>query len=1117
MEPDRKIKFTVPKLKPKLFCGLSNDIQGNAHFISENIIIHPIGRVLVIDNLEDYSQQYIKLPQSHKVVNIVTISPDRELIAVSEEATRPTVSVYEIRTKIRLKLLGNPIQAGTKDGRIVVVESADLRGVYKAYDLNEIYLKVKVKEADGRQNQVSLASNQVTDLEKSGIYEVRALTAFSEGFAYSCCTGTINVFRRTEVNKWIKYNIIDVRGPALGTMDLTKMDQVNFITVSPAEKKMMVTTGRTDLYVGDLFQEQNMEKVVGLRDRTCRIWDYKQKNVVLIKDFPDEIYSAAFHPSGFYCLLGFTDKLKLLMILIDDMKPIRHVDIKGCTLVEFSKGGHIFAAVNGVAVELYSSVTFQNLAILTGHIGPVRAVQFVKDDCFLYTCGQEGSLYKWNIQNQKRIEDIFTKGCANYDVAAKTAGDMVYTVGTDGTLKEIMDGEIIKTVPLNQYALHAIVISHSDQLMFVGGEKGCVVSVVYPLVYPPAYKEFSMHTQPVTKILITNDDDIVVSVSAEGALCIWEIKNAKGKKKNMLAGFSHLTEVILDIEEWTRRIEEIGELRTRMAEVEGEHSYVVRQVTAAHEATLKEVHGGYIQSIEDLKGRIKQMEREHLLELHNYSTRMEELMNVHGHELDTKERQYASKFIREYERYDDLVENTKMKIGHFKRKFRALKKAAKKVIDSLREEKDEIIEIKSQKIKELETRIREMMAQSEQNKARTEMECDIEITEARNSFLQQLKEKDETIINLNNSNGLLVKRSKMLEDSIKANEDNIEKLKEKCQLLTNTIVVSSKEIEVLKREVDERDITIARKDELVVKVTKKNEMCSKEKYVRDTQLECLKFQLQPKIEEIEKLRCTTAKLESEITKLVATVKEEQFNCGKQRGLSEVLGTEINVWKEQIRKTERFIRLILLDIFTLATSAYNANELHEAVQSLYDKYVPQNKVNDLDSEKILAIQNEEHVEKLHSIIRNLKKNSAVKNKVSSCKTPYSWTCSKRIKDVLQHLKETQFKLEKERERVKTLERTLLGMNYVRPSRAKEIYEKTCKLYELPQRISHQDQIEMTKQWSNVVGCLVEEIQYLTGIPILEYIDYNAARLGGATSSALVEFLGNSAITAVYMKA
>lgn len=70
----------------------------------------------------------------------------------------------------------------------------------------------------------------------------------------------------------------------------------------------------------------------------------------------------------------------------------------------------------------------------------------------------------------------------------------------------------------------------------------------------------------------------------------------------------------------------------------------------------------------------------------------------------------------------------------------------------------------------------------------------------------------------------------------------------------------NQEVGVLKREIDERDVTVARKDELVVKVTKKNEFCLKEKYVRDTQLECLKYQLQPKIDEIEKLRGSTCKV-----------------------------------------------------------------------------------------------------------------------------------------------------------------------------------------------------------------------------------------------------------------
>lgn len=62
---------------------------------------------------------------------------------------------------------------------------------------------------------------------------------------------------------------------------------------------------------------------------------------------------------------------------------------------------------------------------------------------------------------------------------------------------------------------------------------------------------------------------------------------------------------------------------------------------------------------------------------------------------------------------------------------------------------------------QLENARRETMAQSERNRELIEEECDTEIGEARESFLQQLKQKDETILQINNKNGLLMKRSQM--------------------------------------------------------------------------------------------------------------------------------------------------------------------------------------------------------------------------------------------------------------------------------------------------------------------------------------------------------------------
>ena len=38
----------------------------------------------------------------------------------------------------------------------------------------------------------------------------------------------------------------------------------------------------------------------------------------------------------------------------------------------FSHGGHMFAAVNGNIIHIYSSTTFENLLNLKGHNGKVR-------------------------------------------------------------------------------------------------------------------------------------------------------------------------------------------------------------------------------------------------------------------------------------------------------------------------------------------------------------------------------------------------------------------------------------------------------------------------------------------------------------------------------------------------------------------------------------------------------------------------------------------------------------------------------------------------------------------------------------------------------------------------
>jgi len=62
---------------------------------------------------------------------------------------------------------------------------------------------------------------------------------------------------------------------------------------------------------------------------------YDFSNIELYREFAEEAYSIALHPSGLYILVGFSDKLRLMNLLIDDIRTFKEFTIRGCREVYF--------------------------------------------------------------------------------------------------------------------------------------------------------------------------------------------------------------------------------------------------------------------------------------------------------------------------------------------------------------------------------------------------------------------------------------------------------------------------------------------------------------------------------------------------------------------------------------------------------------------------------------------------------------------------------------------------------------------------------------------------------------------------------------------------------------
>lgn len=50
----------------------------------------------------------------------------------------------------------------------------------------------------------------------------------------------------------------------------------------------------------------------------------------LYKEFQEESYSVALHPSGLFVLAGFSDKLRLMNLLIDDIRTFKEFTVRCC-------------------------------------------------------------------------------------------------------------------------------------------------------------------------------------------------------------------------------------------------------------------------------------------------------------------------------------------------------------------------------------------------------------------------------------------------------------------------------------------------------------------------------------------------------------------------------------------------------------------------------------------------------------------------------------------------------------------------------------------------------------------------------------------------------------------
>ncbi|XP_027141761.1 cilia- and flagella-associated protein 57 isoform X2 [Larimichthys crocea] len=895
--------------------------------------------------------------------------------------------------------------AGTDKGRLLVFESGELR--------REINMASKaVQEQSDRQVEMKKITDADVD-EGPNVPRITAILSYSKGFACSLGSGTVCLFEKNEEDSYRRSREIRIP-PDSYSNELTPAEcqEIDTMCISPAEETLAISTDRGQLYSCSmssvdinkdehvhfefLSQPFHSKSITGLSicirkplvatsslDRSVRIWNYETKVLELYKEFQEEAYSVALHPTGLFILVGFSDKLRLMNLLIDDICTFKEFNVRGCRECAFSHGGHMFGAVNGNVIHIYSVTSFENIINLKGHNGKVRGIEWSLDDSRLVSCGMDGAVYEWSTQTGKRESESVLNSCSYTGVAFSSDCKTILAVGSDLTLKEIQDCQVLKEVPADEVAQTAVAVSHSGRVVFTGTSSGTIRAIKYPL---PIQKEWIMyqgHCGPITKMVITFDEQFLLTVSEDGCLLMWKIVNKEGRGLKSNRQIIHTEEILATKSDLEEKTQNMLELKMRLEELQMENEYQLRLKDMNYNEKMKELSDKFSQQIESLKTTQQAMKTEMEKQEREHQESSAEVTVKHSKEMKDSELAYNQKLVVEHERFQDLHRKYERMQEDYEKQLKAAEESRKLATEELTQQYEAKLQEKTQILAQCQDDTQQQIREYKEIIRQVEEDEESMIRKITINYEKKLHTEKETNTNLNGEIALLTQKFYSLQKQINDRCADINKLKQERQRLLGLIRSLESDIEELKRQISGHEKTNQDKDKTISSLKKKNQELEKLKFVLNIQSNELKKQIEPQQDEISEKMERIHQLEQELVQIDRSNTQLKLTVSDLRLKLRTKDKEMHKEMLKVKDLETHLWRLKSDLHNCAGFIQEPKKLKDSVRVLYSHYVPldDSKSNvDQDLQRVLCRQREYMEKTVNGLTARLAKSEEEHNKV-----------------------------------------------------------------------------------------------------------------------------------------
>jgi WD40 repeat protein len=136
------------------------------------------------------------------------------------------------------------------------------------------------------------------------------------------------------------------------------------------------------------------------KDKTINIWNVAERRLEIEPTpTPEECLAIAFHPSGLHLVVALNDKIQLMNLHADKLRPDKIWPTRNCYDIKFSHGGHMFAAVSNKDIHVHNFYTNDcpDSMMYSGHMQRVNRIDWFENDMGFVSCSSDGGIYFYDL------------------------------------------------------------------------------------------------------------------------------------------------------------------------------------------------------------------------------------------------------------------------------------------------------------------------------------------------------------------------------------------------------------------------------------------------------------------------------------------------------------------------------------------------------------------------------------------------------------------------------------------------------------------------------------------------------------------------------------------------